>query len=275
MIDTLLQTGIVPAVILGLALWNADSALSKAGAQALYMGIRRTVDNPSESAVSRGIGEFLKEYFPGHLSPGKFFRNILLLSVSSVLVVLAIYTYKTPGMAQQLVTVGFLRQFIGNGLVVTFLVNCFTFAVYPYVLNAIADGSVAKNCGVIVIDILAKVALFVALTAVTYVGFTLLGLAFNGNIMQAFSAIPPTLLGAISFSNLTAVYLYSVLISSFPVFVVIFIQLMVKHPGMSKLMRKVLFWLPFDEKPIRAISVLFAVFFGMFSFALSLVLFPF
>lgn len=274
-IVAILQTGVAPAIIVGIVLWNADKAISKAGAENLYKAIRQSADSPSESKVAAAIDGFLTRYFADRLGTVRFFRNVFVLTASSLLILLSIYAYKTPGMTSVLLTKGFLRQFIGNGFVVTFLVNCATFLAYPLLTQRISRSSVLQNCGFVALDIVGKATLFIILTAITYALFALFGSAFGGDVVRAVGAVSVTLSGAIRFNNLTSVYFYSVLISSFPIWVVILIQLMAKYPGLSRLVQLILFWLPFDTKPLRAISVVFAALAGLFAFTISVLLIPF
>lgn len=106
-IVAILQTGVAPAIIVGIVLWNADKAISKAGAENLYKAIRQSADSPSESKVAAAIDGFLTRYFADRLGTVRFFRNVFVLTASSLLILLSIYAYKTPGMTSVLLTKGF------------------------------------------------------------------------------------------------------------------------------------------------------------------------
>ena len=266
---TIFQSGVLPTLVVGTVLWNSDKTISAAGAIILYKAIKGTAEDPSQSEVKKFIDAFLNKYFSLENGPITFTWNVLLLTMASLVFMLSIYTWNTPGLSGQLLSRGFLAQFFGNGFVVTFLVNCCIFMFYPFFSDQIAAGSPVRNLIIFFLDVMAKVALFTFLTAITYVLFAIVNGAFGGDPLLAISRVPITLFGAARFENLTAVYLYSVTISSFPIFVVILIKLMLIHPRLSRTIRSLLFWLPFETKPLRAISIVFALSSGVFALTVA------
>lgn len=269
----LFESGITPAVLVGALFWNADKIfLSSSGAKVIYRAIESTAKSPERSEVSNYIKTFLDAYFSLENGFGIFLKNVLLLTLVSLSLMLSIYTVKTDGLYEQLLDKGFLTQFLGNGLVVTFLVNFFIFSYYPVQLRKTEICSISKSILFLISDIMAKIILFTLLTILTYVFLASFYGSFSGDQFAAIRAVPPTLLQAIKFGNLTSVYLYSVVISSFPIFVVILINMMSSHPGFSKFIRGVLFFLPFESKPIRAVSSIFAIFSGLFTLIASVFL---
>jgi hypothetical protein len=269
---TLLQNALTPAVLIGVTLWNSDKALSEAGAKALYQAIEHTTQNPRTSEVARALESFLDQFFSPRKGWPTFLASVLVLTVVSLLIVLAVYTSRMSGLFDQLLTRGFIVQFIGNGLVVTFVVNCVVFSQYRHLLASFAVDSTARNLGLVLLDLLAKAVLFIALTAVTYVLLATLGDAFRGDALAALGAVPITVREAVLFRNLTSVYIYSLILSSFPVFVVIVVKLMIASPAFSAFVRKLFFWLPLKDKPLRLATCAFAVFTGLFVLVFSLLL---
>ena len=106
---TLIETGIAPALLVGAALWNADSILlSSSGAKVIYRAIENTAKSPENSEIAKYINKFLDGYFS--LSNGlfRFSINVLLFTVASLLIMLSIYTYKTTGLFNNYFLKGFL-----------------------------------------------------------------------------------------------------------------------------------------------------------------------
>jgi hypothetical protein len=269
---TLLQNALTPAVLIGVTLWNSDKALSEAGAKALYQAIEHTTQNPRNSEVARALESFLDQFFSPRKGWATFLASVLVLTVVSLLIVLAVYTYRMSGLFDQLLTRGFLVQFIGNGLVVTFVVNCVVFSQYRHLLASFAADSTARNLGLVLLDLLAKAVLFIVLTALTYVLLATLGSAFRGDALAALGAVPITVREAVLFRNLTSVYIYSLILSSFPIFVVIVVKLMIASPAFSAFVQRLFFWLPLKDKPLRLATCAFAVFTGLFVLTFSLLL---
>ena len=259
----LVQTAVAPAILVGVALWNSDKVISEDGAKRLYGKIEQTSDNPSESPISAVIESFLNRYFSFNDGPWKFLVNVALLTTVSLLFFLAIYTYRTIGLFDQLFTRGFIRQFLGNGFVVTFIVNAFALFSYRFMVRLLVTGSIAVNLWIVLIDLILKILLFIVATGFTYVVLASVGDAFNGDWLAALHAVPITISQAIRFRNLTSVYMYSLVMSSFPIFVVIMIKILALEPRAAKMFAGLLYWLPFKFKPLRAISTVFAAFCGV------------
>tara|TARA_Y100001968_G_scaffold1335_1_gene1066 strand:- start:2511 stop:3368 length:858 start_codon:yes stop_codon:yes gene_type:complete len=254
-------------------LWKADDVvLSKAGAKIIYKSIKNTVNEPEKSEVSKVINGIINSYFLPSSGTLKFFFNVFTLTISSLLVTLSVYVAKTNGMSEQVFRITFLTQFFGNGFLVTYLVNFFIFLSYPVLIHKVSMIDVKRALLVLALDGFLKSSLFIVFTAITYLFFAEFYGSFSGSKVLALKAIPETLSLAVTFDNLTSVYLYSTLLSSFPIFIVVFINIMANSPRLSLLIRSVLFWLPFEEKPIRAISIVFSIFTGMSIFFLSMLL---
>lgn len=268
-----INASIASVIVICATFWKADDLiLSDSGAKVIYKSIKSTASDPDNSEISKIINEFIDGYFSAGNGYGRFFLNVMLLTLSSLVIMLSLYTAKTVGTFNLLFTRGFLSQFFGNGFVVTYLVNFFVFLSYPLVIRKVTMAHTRKSLYVLFLDIFIKVALFMLLTAVTYMFFADFYGSFSGSKLLALQSIPATLHLAIQFKNLTSVYLYSILLSSFPIFVVALINIMRTSEKLSTFIRQTLFWLPFEAKPIRAVSMVFALFVGLFLLVLVAVL---
>lgn len=271
-LPTLLQTALTPAVLIGVTLWNSDKALSEAGAKALYQAIEHTAQDPKNSQATQALESFLDQYFSSNNGWFTFLASVFLLTTISLVIVLAVYTYRMSGLFVQLMTSGFVLQFIGNGFVVTFIVNYFILSQYRHLLGSFVADSTARNLSLVLLDLVTKVVLFIVLTALTYALFASLGNAFHGDVLSALGSVPITIREAILFRNLTSVYIYSLILSSFPIFVVVIVKLMIAGPNFSTFVRRILFWLPLKDKPIRVATCVFALLAATLSLIFSLLL---
>ena len=254
--------------------FGADSLVGSAASKALSEAIRDVAVRPHDSKWQLALSDFLAEYFPPRGNPGKLLLSVFVLTFISLSFFLAIYTARTAGLLGQLTSKGFLLQFLGNGLLVTFAVNCIAYMTYRQLLSAFAANSLTRNILWIAADFCAKAILFIALTAAVYVFFAVTANAFNGSISSALSAVPITIQEALFFRNLTSVYIYSLLLSSFPIFVALIVKLLVLSPAFAGVAQRAIFFLPIAEKPIRAAALIFAFFAALFCVILSALVSP-
>lgn len=269
---SLVPSVVTSSLFLALALWKADVWISDAGAKRLYGAISRAVTTPQDSEIRTTLESLLDHYFSLENGWPKFLKNVLVLTLTSLIFLLGVYVAKTPDLAEQLLTKGFLRQFFGNGFVVTFVVNCFLFSQYKRFIQSFVSDSVLHNIALIGLDIVLKAIMFIVLTLFTYFVFALTSDAFGANIRAVPKVAATTILHAVRFQNLTSVYLYSLVLSSFPIFVIVLTKLMLLSPGFAKVIQAIFFWLPFEGKPLRAIAVVFSVLAAMFALAFALLL---
>jgi hypothetical protein len=117
---------------------------------------------------------------------------------------------------------------------------------------------------ILAIDMIGKVVLFIVVAAMVYIMFAHWAGSFNGSEIMALRAVGSTIAGAASFENLTGAYLYATAISTFPLFLGACIEIMQESPAFSRIVRGAFFFLPFKDKPIRAIAVVVGTFFAMF-----------
>ena len=269
----LLQSLLAPAAVV-LVFYKADDVLSKDAAKAIGDAIKEAAATPNDSKWAIALDQFLNDMFPPAGQPGKFFMSVLLFTTLSLLFFLAVYTSKMTGLISQLLTQGFLLQFIGNGLLVTLAINWFAYSQYRNLIASFNAGSMGQNIAWILADLFTKAILFVGLTAVIYLVFTLLFGAFRGDVSDALHSVPITIREAIYFRNLTSVYIYSLLLGSFPIYIAVIMKLLAINPAFARVTQKVLFFFPIAEKPIRAAAILFAVLSGAFCLALSVLISP-
>ena len=264
--------------VFGFLFWKADNILSDAGRKVIYEKISQTVADPTDSKLIEQISIFLHHYFSRNVPAIRFIFYVLSFSVASIIVMLGVYIAYTIRLASQLIYGGFaralfFRQLVGNGFVVVLLVNFSSFFFWQLFLGSGKGGLETSRLYVLfVLEIFLKVVLFIALTAATYVAFALYSGSFSGKPKIALASTIPTIYFALQFKNLTSVYLYSVAISSFPIFIVVFLLLMGRYPKIASVARGVLFWLPFENKPIRAFALLLGAFFVIFWFLALLIL---
>src|SRR5262245_41149663 len=126
-VQRFVSSGLLPVVIVALTLWNLDKLLSSAGIKQLYGYISHAASSPSDSEGDREISSLLRQWFSPASGHWRFCRNVFVLTLASLAILLPIYVAKTPSMRQVLLTYGFFTQFVGNGMIVTLLVNGFTF----------------------------------------------------------------------------------------------------------------------------------------------------
>lgn len=271
--STLAQALFAPGLVVML-FFGADSFIGSEASKALSEAIRDVAARPRDSRWQAALNDFLAEYFPPKGNPKSFFLSVFVLTSVSLLFFLAIYTARTTGLLGQLASKGFVLQFIGNGLLVTFAVNCIAYMTYRQLLSAFAANSLAKNIMWIAADFCAKAILFIALTAIVYVCFAVTTNAFGGHVGAALAAVPITIQEALYFRNLTSVYIYSLLLSSFPIHVMLIVKLLVLSPAFARVAQRALFFLPIAEKPIRAAALIFAFFAALFCVILSALVSP-
>jgi len=102
--------------------------------------------------------------------------------------------------------------------------------------------------------------LFIVLTGVIYATFAVVTSAFGGNVLTALKSVPITIREAVLFHNLTAVYIYALPLSSFPIYLLLILKLFVLYPAFARAVQRVIFFLPIAEKPVRAAAIVFFVF---------------
>lgn len=270
---TAIQSLAAPGMLL-VMFFGADSLLGKDASKALSDAIDDVARKPTDSNAAKSLERFLDDSFSPRNGKGNYLLSIFLLTIFSLLFFLALYTARMTSLIDQLMSKGFLAQFIGNGLVITFAVNYFTFSQYKNLLSVFAKDSLLKNFIWIIADICLKFLLFAGLTTIIYAAFAIFAGAFHGSVVTATGAVPRTIWNALFFENLTSVYIYSMLLSSVPIYLVVIIKLMIHSSKFTSFVQQLLFLLPVKEKPIRAATCLFAGVLGLFGVIASVMLRP-
>lgn len=151
-----------------------------------------------------------------------FVRNVLLFSIAALLPILVLYVLRTPGFAAALADGGppllrFLRQVLTNGLPVVATINYVGFFLFAVSRKACAQ---ARDPAIlIVVDFVARLALFLVLHALIYVASADWFGSFGGSRSTALRVVAPTLARSALFENISGVYLYATLISAIPLYV--------------------------------------------------------
>lgn len=73
------QAGIIPPILIGVAIWNSDKIISEDGANLMYGHISHTAEQPSQSKISDVIDTFLKSRFSSNGFMG-FLLNVFILT---------------------------------------------------------------------------------------------------------------------------------------------------------------------------------------------------
>lgn len=154
--------------------------------------------------------------------PGvQFLRNVLVFSLAGLLPVLALYVALSPGFANALIEGGpsfrrFTRQVVTNGLPVVFAVNYVGF--FLFALSRRTSANQRDPSAYLVLDLVARLTLFVGLHAVIYVVSADWFGSFGASRTTALRVVGPTLAQSALFQNISGVYLYATLVSALPLY---------------------------------------------------------
>ncbi len=253
-------------VIVGIflaAFWKGDDLLSESGRELLYNSLISTLDSPFRPL------NIMDKYFSIKLPAVKFVLNTFIFSSAAAAVLFIAYTAMHPGFSMQLLEdktarALFFRQFFLDGIVTIFVVNYMGFVTYACFVETKKDNYNFKLHYLIMIDIFARVLSFFIVTSIVYLIFAHWFGSFEGDEVLALKTVSLTLVDAVTFDNLTGIYLYATAISSLPLFLGACIDIMQENPRASRLIRGAFFFLPFKNRPIRAIAVVVGVFFVLF-----------
>jgi hypothetical protein len=270
---SLVASATAPALFVGIAFAN-DAVLSKSASETITAAIRGATSPGQSQQALAAVERALDQNFPSKGQPGTFLINVIALTLASLLCVLLLYCTKMPGLIDQLLTPGFLKQFVGNGILVTLAVNAVAYRQYRHLLSQLSQGSGFRSWLWVAADTCLKALLFIGLTALVYVAFALTTSAFRGDVGSALRAVPITIREALFFRNLTGVYIYSLALSSFPIYLAVIVQMFVLRPHFAAAVQKVIFFLPIAEKPVRAAALVFFLFSSLLITALAVFVIP-
>jgi hypothetical protein len=251
--------------------WKADGLLSDSGRKLIYSHITKIANEPTDPNLLETIKIFLGRYYARDIRPGTFFLYLFGFSSVSLIILLSIYIAQTDGLFVQLISDKFARatffQYVFvNGFFVVLIVNFVGYFYDQYRFGSSTTLALRNVSKIFLAEIALKIILFVVVTAAVYVVLALLTDSFLSSPILALEAVPATILSAITFKGLTGVYLYSVAISSFPMFVIALIDFMGSHPRAAAAICGGLYFLDFENKPIRALSALLGTFLALFGF---------
>ena len=167
------------------------------------------------------LGSPMHRYFSLSLPIAIFARNVALVSLLTLLPLLAIYVALQPGFAAMLSSGGpalsrFLRQVATNGFPVVFIVNFLGFVLYARHISLMPRTT--GGLGLIFTDMVMRVAVFILLHAVIYVASADWFGSFGGSKGTALRVVAPTLARSALFDNISGVYLYAVLLGALPIY---------------------------------------------------------
>jgi len=191
-----------------------------------------------------------------------FVRNTALLSLASLVPLLALYVGLRPGFAAMLMDGGpalsrFLRQVLTNGFPVVFAVNYISF--FHFALVSARQPTPRDTIFIVFIDMSIRIIVFILLHAIIYVVSANWFGSFGGSQATALRVVAPTLARSALFENISGVYLYATLVSALPLYV----SALETSKRFSHPLRR----LPRKSGPVLAALALF----GLFAWALTLV----
>lgn len=152
----------------------------------------------------------------------RFALNTALVSLVSLTLLLVLYIALRPGLAGMLMEGGpalsrFLRQVVTNGFPVVFAVNYMSFFHFA-LLNDRGPGP-RDAIRVVLVDLPARIIVFILLHAIIYVVSADWFGSFGGSQATALRVVAPTLARSALFDNISGVYLYATLVSALPLYV--------------------------------------------------------
>lgn len=259
--------------------WGADELLGKAGKEQIAATLTgdRVADRPRLLAE---LGALLDRQLPWRTDLPAYLLNVLLLSALAMVAVGILYFARTGGFVLQLTSGGantrnFLAQLLFDGLLKVWLVNAIGLLPHRAYIARLGRSGMVTGLGFLVMDVALREVLLIAVSALVWTSFALLGGSFGCDPRLALQALVPTFAGALRFENLTAIYVYGVAATSLPLFVAVLVRIMTATPRSAAALRGLLFWLPWQEKPVRSLTVVAAALMVVFGLLGSALLGPF
>lgn len=213
----------------------------------------------------------MDRFFSLDLPFSRFAANTLILSCITLIPLLLFYVALTPGFGSMLLENGpalrrFLRQVLTNGIPVVFAVNYLSF--FLYAVSAKRQGIHSSPILILIVDLPARICVFVALHAFIYfVSADWFG-SFGGDRWQALRVVAPTLARSAMFENISGVYLYATMISAIPLYLNVISVLLTGDGRMSRKVQGKLALL--GKRGVATVSVLSAfAYFGIFTLLLT------
>lgn len=205
----------------------------------------------------------MNTYFSINMPAWKFARNTLVVSCAGLFPLLLLYIALTPGFGALLLGSGpafsrFFRQVVTNGLPVVFAVNYVSFFLFAVSTAKQREGAVPAR--ILLIDLPARVVIFVLLHGVIYfISADWFG-SFGGDHWQALQVVGPTLVRSAFFENISGVYLYATLVSALPLYATVIDSSLERCSGRWAWLRGLAHRLPGKLGPILLALGLFGIF---------------
>ncbi|WP_159874171.1 hypothetical protein [Novosphingobium sp. 9U] len=277
-IPSLLAQGFTFIVIAPLFWWKADDLVSKDAREELVKAVSGGATADTRQALD-GLRDMLDAYLPWRKAISTYLIRVLLISFLSTLSVGIIYFSKTGGFWIQFTSGeqarnNFLSQLLLDGFLKIFLVNAIGLLPHSYYVGRLTSSGAIACLGYLAFDIVTREILFIALSAVIWVGFAFAFGSFAGSAQMAFEALLPTFVNAGYFRNLTSVYVYAVAASSLPLLIGVLARVLGITPTSRRIVKVLLFVLPWKEKPVRSLALLAAVLMTLFAMLGSALLSP-
>ncbi len=160
-------------------------------------------------------------HFAIGVGAGRFWPNVVLLSLAGLLPALWVFVARTPGFAGHLAQADgalapFLRQVLTTGLPVVVLVNAVAMASF-----ARLRAGVISPVAALARDVTGRVGLFAALQGALFAGSAQVFGAFGGDPVQGLRVLGPTLEQAAVFGNLAGAYFYAAAVSALPLYLAV------------------------------------------------------
>lgn len=205
----------------------------------------------------------MERYFSLDMPAARFARNTLIVSLLGLIPLLLVFVAKTPGFGAMLLGGGpalsrFVRQVLTNGLPVVFVINWLSFFLFALLLAR--RGRDRGLALVFLIDLPARIVLFVLLHAVIYVLSADWFGSFGGSRLTALLVVAPTLSRSALFENISGVYLYATVVSAFPLYVTAVRRSAAEGVASRYRLGRFVRRLPGQTGPIAVALVLFALF---------------
>lgn len=244
--------------------WKGEEALSPALIQWLAQRLQEArVAKPSKE-WPQIFGRVFDRIFGVDALRARFILCALLASVLSVSFFFVTYVLRDPYFADSLINDPFqraavARQLITTSLIVNFVVDYLCLA---YCREVVAQMELSPSLWRLPIyllkDLGLKVGLFILAIGFVYTSFASGG-SFGGDFRAALTAVPATLWGGLLFENLSCVYIYSSLLSSFWLWAYMLSWLTFAVAVRTPAALKALQWaLPLEEHPVRSLGLVAA-----------------
>ena len=245
--------------------WKGEEALSPALKQWLAQTLKSArVDAPS-TEWPRIFGHVFDRIFGVDAFRIRFVLLAFLASLLSVAFFFGTYVLKNPAFGETLISDPFqrdavMRQLTAISLFVNFGVDYVCLAYCREVVAQMERSTRPARLPIYLLkDAGMKVGLFVLTTGFVYTSFAAEG-SFGGDFKAALVAVPETLWGGLKYENISCVYIYSSLLSSFWLWGYILswfaFGIAVRAPGVVKALK----WaLPIDEHPVRSLGLVASV----------------